>query len=113
MIDLYRETRLPLSHAAKEAGVSICSIRPWILTGRRGIRLESFLIGGRRATTREALHRFYGAVTTAVDGARSTSESHRTTNLAAAEAGRKLDTCVFGRAKRRSHNRNSSLSRKG
>jgi hypothetical protein len=37
----------------------------WRLRGVRGIRLETVLIGGRRYTSREALARFFDAVTVA------------------------------------------------
>jgi hypothetical protein len=37
---------------------SIETIRRWAAQGVRGVRLESWLIGGRRYTSREAIARF-------------------------------------------------------
>ena len=48
--------------------VHLSSIHRWRQRGARGARLESFLAGGSRYTSVEALHRFFAASTAAADG---------------------------------------------
>lgn len=64
MHDIRREATLTLKEAAKEAGVDVKTIQRWVKptddAGRLKRRfLESYLKGGRRMTSREALDRFY------------------------------------------------------
>jgi len=54
-------------HLPKRVHVSTC--HRWYVRGIRGRKLETVLIGGRRFTTREALHRFFKAI--------SDSEAHQ------------------------------------
>jgi hypothetical protein len=109
MSHLFRETEMSIGRAARDAEVSIATMRRWILKGRRGVRLESYIRGGRRFTTREALHRFYCAVTAAADASRPTTDTD-TQEIAqrAEQAGNTLDRYVFGRKPR---NRRRSRSR--
>lgn len=64
---LLKETRLGQSAAAREVGVNITTLWRWMTHGANGIKLESFMIGGRRYTTREALSRFVEASTQAAN----------------------------------------------
>lgn len=41
---------------------SYCTIMRWKREGLRGVKLETLLIGGRRYTSVEALHRFIKSV---------------------------------------------------
>jgi hypothetical protein len=70
MIDPNTETLLSLADAAKtipprRAGkpCRVGTLYRWSNEGCRGIRLETIQIGGTRCTSREALTRFYKALT--------------------------------------------------
>ena len=70
-IDLTAETPITLAEAARTlpgGPVHVSTIHRWRLKGCRGVRLASFLRGGVRHTTREAIERFFDAVTAAADG---------------------------------------------
>jgi hypothetical protein len=105
MIDSTTETLISLAEAAKmlprrrkgrKAHVS--TLFRWTTAGVRGIRLESIQCGGSRCTSKEALQRFYEALsqrqTGAFGGGRGGSAVGRRTiaqrQRASAEAGRKL-----------------------
>ncbi len=70
MIDIATEQPIPLLEAARLAG-PLRNGRPphpdtiarWGRIGVRGIRLELILVGGTRCTTREAMQRFFDALT--------------------------------------------------
>ena len=70
MIDQSNETVISLSEAAKlippvRAGKHLhpsCLYR-WTSTGCRGVLLDVIVIGGTRMTSREALDRFFSALT--------------------------------------------------
>jgi len=64
LADAARE--LPRRRGGKRPHVS-CLYR-WTKTGCRGIVLESVQIGGTRCTSREALDRFFAALTAAAQG---------------------------------------------
>jgi hypothetical protein len=59
MNDLMNENRLSFAEAARREKVHTTTIRRWWQKGIRGIFLETFVIGGRRYTTEEALQRFH------------------------------------------------------
>ncbi|MCR9293453.1 MAG: DUF1580 domain-containing protein [bacterium] len=70
-IDLENETPITLAKAARTlpgGPVHVSTIHRWRMKGCRGVRLETFLRGGVRHTTREALERFFTATTAAADG---------------------------------------------
>jgi len=70
-IDLTTETPKALAKAAKTlpgGAVHVSTIHRWRMKGVRGVRLETFLRGGIRHTTDEAIERFFEAVTAAADG---------------------------------------------
>jgi hypothetical protein len=72
MIDPNTETLISLPEAAKSLPRRRAGKRPhvscmyrWSDTGCRGVVLETIQIGGSRCTSREALARFFGALTAA------------------------------------------------
>ena len=70
-IDLANETPITLAKAAQTlpgGAVHVSTVHRWRMKGCRGVRLETFLRGGVRHTTREAIERFFEAVTAAADG---------------------------------------------
>lgn len=70
-INLAAETPITLAEAARTllgGPVHVSTIHRWRLKGVRGVRLETFLRGGVRQTTREAIERFFAATTAAADG---------------------------------------------
>ena len=73
MIDLDSETPLSLVEAAKSlpGRPHISTLHRWRQRGVRSVRLETFMAGGRRFTTREALNRFMDRITAADDGSES------------------------------------------
>lgn len=56
--DLLSETRVSLTALARELDVSLSTCWRWTLRGIKGYRLESFSLGGRKFTTRQAFERF-------------------------------------------------------
>jgi hypothetical protein len=86
--DLLSEPRLTLTQAARQYGLHVATIHRWRLRGVRGVRLETYCLGGLRFTTAPALERFAAACTAAADGI--TAQPIRTTRqreaaIAAAE----------------------------
>ena len=70
-IDLSAETPITLADAARTlpgGAVHVSTIHRWRMKGCRGVRLETFLRGGIRYTTNEAVARFFAATTAAADG---------------------------------------------
>ena len=57
--------------------VHVSTIHRWRLKGVRGVRLETFLRGGIRYTTDEAIERFFAATTAAADGNPSPTRTAR------------------------------------
>jgi len=69
-INLRAETAKTLATAARTVTggpVHVSTIHRWRLKGVRGVRLETFLRGGIRYTTDEAIERFFAATTAAAD----------------------------------------------
>src|SRR5271157_87707 len=80
MIDTIAERPIPLDQIPPEAipgragnPVHKGTLGLWHRRGVRGVRLETWMVGGRRCTSIEALNRFYQAVSQA----RSAHPSHR------------------------------------
>lgn len=70
-INLTTETPITLAKAAQTlpgGAVHVSTIHRWRMKGVRGVRLETFLRGGIRYTTDEAIERFFAATTAAADG---------------------------------------------
>ena len=57
-IDLATETPVPFNEARFPGDPHISTRHRWRLRGVRGVKLETFLCGGRRFTTNEAIGRF-------------------------------------------------------
>jgi hypothetical protein len=94
-IDLATETPITLAEAARTlpgGAVHVSTIHRWRMKGCRGVRLETFLRGGVRHTTREALERFFAATTAAADGetlpARTSTQRERDIRQAEADCER-------------------------
>ena len=62
----------------------------WVLTGVRGQRLETLLVGGRRYTSREAIERFIAATTAASNGEPAPTRTSRQRERAIEQAEREL-----------------------
>ncbi len=79
MIDHEAEQLLTLTAAAKllPGRPNVATLWRWRTSGIRGIKLETFLFGGRRMTSREALSRFFERTTAAADGAPVQAETPR------------------------------------
>ena len=79
MIDPETEELRTLTAAAKSLPnrPNVATLWRWRTAGCRGVKLETILIGGRRMTSREALTRFFDAVTKAADGAPLRTETPR------------------------------------
>jgi len=69
MVDFEREKPLPFKLATKKlpGKPGLATLHRWRLNGIDGVKLETFLLGGRRCTTMEAFTRFCEAVTAARD----------------------------------------------
>lgn len=99
MIDLTTETALTLREAGEESPGKPhrTTIDRWWRRGVRGVRLETCLVGGKRYTTRESLHRFFTATTAASlsengDDARPLPPHQPKANRAADELQKMLST---------------------
>ena len=57
---------IPRRRAGKKAAIE--TLYRWTVRGCRGVRLETIQIGGTRGTSREALQRFFDALTAASPG---------------------------------------------
>jgi hypothetical protein len=68
MSDLLAEDRLTLAELARLEGVNVCTVWRWAQRGVRGVKLETFSVGGRRFTTRGAHGRFAEGCTVAAQG---------------------------------------------
>lgn len=60
--ELTVEKRVPLTQLAKEFGVNRKTVARWADEGFRGEKLESYRIGKKRFSTRQAANRFLAAV---------------------------------------------------
>ncbi|TWU27541.1 DUF1580 domain-containing protein [Bythopirellula polymerisocia] len=72
MYDLFSEEPISLNQVAKEEGVNPSTPWRWYLSGVRGVKLETIVVGGRRFSTRPALRRFKERCTAAANGASTT-----------------------------------------
>lgn len=68
MSDLLNEQRLTLAELARMEGVNVCTVWRWAQRGVRGVKLETFSVGGRRFTTRGAHGRFAEGCNAAAQG---------------------------------------------
>ena len=65
MHNLLSERRIPLAALGREENVAPSTTWRWVLNGVRGVKLESFSVGAKRYTTREAFARFVEATSAA------------------------------------------------
>ena len=93
MIDIQTEQLVPISKAASclPGKVHRSTLERWRLHGRRGVKLETILIGGQRFTSREAIGRFVAGVTAAADGAPAPKETSAERERAIQRAERYLE----------------------
>lgn len=90
MCDLLNEDRLTMGELARQEELNPCTIWRWTGRGVKGVRLETFSIGGRRFTTQQAFQRFVAATTAAANGESATTavrtNRQREASIAKAEA---------------------------
>ncbi len=91
MSHLLAASRLSLSELARREGVSIPTTWRWAQRGVRGVKIETFAIGGRRYTTTEAFQRFVEATTAAAQGVTPAARTNRQREAAIAKAEAELD----------------------
>jgi hypothetical protein len=93
MIDPEREQVIPISDVPKitPGRPNLSTIWRWRLKGVRGITLETFLSGGKRYTSVEAIRRFQSRVTAAADGEPVRSETPRQRERAIERAEREAE----------------------
>ena len=70
----------------------VSTIHRWRLSGVRGIRLQTVLVGGRRFVSRDALETFIAATTAAADGRSIPVRSGKQREKAIASAEARLAT---------------------
>lgn len=88
MQTLHPEIRLSVTAAARDIfGVAPETAWRWALRGVRGVKLESYVLGGRRFTTREACERFLAVL----NGGAPQQPSALRPNSRAEAAARRLD----------------------
>ncbi len=93
-IDLSEEVPITLREAARTlpgGAVHVSTVHRWRLKGCRGVRLETFLRGGVRHTTREAIERFFATTTAAADGDATPVRTSRQRQREIAAAERELE----------------------
>ncbi len=80
MIDMDRETLMPLAAAARRlpGRPHVSTMHRWRQRGIRGVQLEAVLVGGVWHTSREALRRFIAATTAAATGRHGPSDPRPT-----------------------------------
>ncbi len=63
MIDAATEELIPFQQAGRRipGNPSVCALHRWRLSGVRGAKLETLLVGGTRFTSTEAISRFIAA----------------------------------------------------
>ena len=84
--NLLNEKRLSLTELARDQGVAVPTVWRWAKRGIRGVALETFHVGAKRFTTREAFMRWIEA--TQVDqptASRSETKRSRQAAIRAAE----------------------------
>jgi hypothetical protein len=71
---------LSLPAALRERGVSVSPATAWrwYTRGVHGVKLRTWMVGGRRMTTLDALDEFFASTTAAADSARTTSSPEPT-----------------------------------
>lgn len=70
---------------------SPATLHRWRLRGRYGVRLETFLRGGRRFTTRDAVELFFERIAAIADGDKPPVRTRRQRERDIAQASKRLD----------------------
>lgn len=93
MGNMLNEDRLTLNELARQEALSPCTIWRWTGRGVKGVQLETFTVGGRRFTTKQAFKRFVEATTAAASGqpAASVVRTSRQREAAILKAERELE----------------------
>lgn len=76
-MQMAKDSRLSMGRAAALVGVHAATIWRWSLHGVRGRRLTTFLVGGRRYVTIEALNSFLNNVAAVPPQADPTTRAER------------------------------------
>ncbi len=71
---------------------NIATVYRWMTVGCKGVILESLQVGGTRCTSREALQRFFDALTAKAAGQPAPAPTPRVDRRAVAQAERVLDS---------------------
>lgn len=80
MIDINREELLTLAQAARRIpsrtgkGLHVSTVGRWALKGLRGVKLETIQVGGTKYTSKEAVQRFFDALTRLTEKRRDQGE---------------------------------------
>ncbi len=91
MSTLLAEQRLSLTELAREQGVAVPTVWRWAQRGIRGVRLETFHVGCRRYTSREAFTRWIDATQVEQPVAAPASRTSRQREAAIRQAERELE----------------------
>lgn len=67
-MSMLAEQRLSMTELAQRENVNASTTWRWAIRGVKGVRLETFHIGGKRYTTVEAFNRFVERTTAAAQG---------------------------------------------
>lgn len=86
MPDFLNETRISFTKLARRENVHPSTIWRWTGRGVAGVKLEFFIVGGRRFTTLEAFARFVEATTAAANGAAPVTRTNRQRDAAISRA---------------------------
>ena len=84
-MDTAPERRLSLTELAKREGVNAATAWRWSMRGCRGVKLETFLLGGRRFTTEDLFRRFVAETNETTD-VPSSPTAHRQESIRRAKA---------------------------
>jgi hypothetical protein len=70
MLDLSSETAIAVNKSPAQipGRPHVSTVWRWVLTGVRGIKLETFVVGCQRFTTKQAIERFIAATTARANG---------------------------------------------
>jgi len=91
--NLLTEERISLTQLAQELNVAAPTIWRWWRKGIREVKLETYLLGGRRQTSRAAVTRFIERTSASSDGERLVAkpQTNRQRRAAIRQAEQELD----------------------
>lgn len=93
MLDLSHETAIAVNKAPAHipSRPHLSTVWRWVLNGVRGIKLETFVVGCQRYTTKEAIERFIAATTAKANGEPTPVRTPRQRQRAVEAAERELE----------------------